>query len=190
MGYRDAMSHEQLWAPWRMAYLAQLDPSEKPSDTPAACFLCDAAALTDDDAGRGVLARTPHSVLLLNRYPYTNGHLLVAPKRHIPDLASLTAEERADAMELVARAQSLLQEVMHPQGMNIGINLGRCAGAGLPGHVHVHLVPRWNGDTNFLPLFGNVRVIPQALEQTYQWLAEAVKTGPLGGSRSTIVTQQ
>ncbi len=175
------MEHKQLWAPWRMSYIEQLveDASPAPSEsgTPA-CFLCEAIAAPcggDDAAQRLVLHADEHGLLLLNRYPYTNGHLLVAPRQHVPDLGDLTPAARAGLMELTVLGQRVLRAAMNPQGLNIGVNLGRCAGAGLPGHVHLHIVPRWNGDTNFMQIVGQVRVIPQALEASYQLLRKAME---------------
>jgi ATP adenylyltransferase len=173
------MSHQQLWAPWRMAYIEQLveDGGAPPPPVPAGCFLCEAAvsSSSDDAAQRLVLHADEHGVLLLNRYPYTNGHLLIAPREHVPDLVDLTPAARAGLMELTVIAQRTLRAAMNPQGMNIGVNLGRCAGAGLPGHVHIHVVPRWNGDTNFMQIVGQVRVIPQALQASYEALRRAME---------------
>jgi len=178
------MESQNLWAPWRMAYIQQLGAA--PAATPQAqpvCFLCDAVAALDaaDPASapavardRLVLLHDPRGILMLNRYPYTNGHLLVAARAHVGDLAALTPQQRVGLIELTTVAQQLLQDAVHPQGINIGINIGRCAGAGLPGHLHVHLVPRWNGDTNFMQTIGHVRVIPQALEESYAHLSQAL----------------
>lgn len=156
-----------LWAPWRMDYIKNV------SDGPAECFLCAIATKPERDAEHLVLRRGPRGMLFLNRYPYVHGHLLVAPYRHEADLTNLEADERAELMELVVHGQRVLSLAMNPQGFNIGINLGRCAGAGVPGHVHMHVVPRWNGDVNFMSLVGQVRVIPQAVEQSYRELLEA-----------------
>jgi ATP adenylyltransferase len=146
------------------------------SDGPRECFLCHAAQHPEQDAANLVLARASLCLLILNRYPYVNGHLLIAPYRHVAELNEMTAEERAQVMDLAAHGQTLLQRTMNPQGFNFGINLGRCAGAGLPGHVHAHVVPRWNGDVNFMTVVGNVRIVPQALEESYRLLAEAHAT--------------
>ena len=166
---------QTLYAPWRLDYIKTV------SDGPAACFLCDAAKNPDHDAANLVLARTPLCLLMLNKYPYVNGHLLVAPYRHVPTLEECTPEDRAEMMELLVHGQKLLtlgQQAlalaMNPQGFNIGFNIGKCAGAGVPGHIHAHIVPRWNGDINFITILGNVRVIPQAIEQAYAQLKEAV----------------
>ncbi|MEI8195031.1 MAG: HIT domain-containing protein [Phycisphaerae bacterium] len=158
---------DALWAPWRMDYIKTV------SDGPKECFLCTAALTPARDEATMVLARAPRCLLMLNRYPYANGHLLVAPYRHVAELHALTTEERSEMMDLLVHGQALLERVMNPQGFNMGINLGRCAGAGLPGHIHAHIVPRWNGDTNYMSVVGNVRVIPQALEESYRLLAAA-----------------
>jgi len=168
------MPHENLWAPWRMAYISQLDVDPSKASTPPACFLCEAAASEaggDEQRRRLILLNDHRGQVLLNRYPYTNGHLLVAPGEHLADLCDLTAASRGDLIELVNLAELVLRAVFNPQGINIGINLGRCAGAGLPGHLHVHVVPRWSGDTNFMQTVGQVRVIPDALEASYEQLA-------------------
>lgn len=163
-----------LWAPWRISYIQGLAGST--AGEPVAdkqCFLCDAAKpdLTQDEmAQRLVLLRDDRGILLLNRYPYTNGHLLAAPHDHVADLGDMTAAQRAGLMELANVGAQLLKLAVNPQGMNIGMNLGRCAGAGVPGHAHLHVVPRWNGDVNFMDVVGQVRVIPQALEENYQTL--------------------
>lgn len=125
---------------------------------------------TEEAKRRLVLLRDDRGVMLLNRFPYSNGHLMVAPADHLADLPELTAAQRAGLMELTALAEKLLQTAINPQGFNVGINLGRCAGAGVPGHLHVHIVPRWHGDTNFMQTVGQIRVIPQALEESYEHL--------------------
>ena len=161
------MASEQLFAPWRIDYIRSLAQPE--SDK---CFLCEAGAATgeQDRRARLVLWTSELSVVLINRYPYTNGHLLIAPKAHIADLEALSPEQQTDLMVQTTRSIELLKRAMSPQGFNVGINLGRCAGAGVPGHVHQHVVPRWNGDTNFMSVVGCVRVVPQACEQLYEEL--------------------
>jgi len=158
---------KQLWAPWRMPYIDGLKE-------PGECFLC-AAAAPGDDAERLVVFRGQHCLAILNRYPYTNGHTLVAPIAHKADPAELTAEEMRELMQLSARVVTALQQIMSPHGFNLGINLGRAAGAGLPGHLHQHVVPRWEGDTNFMPVVGEVRVIPESLDAVYARLATALR---------------
>jgi ATP adenylyltransferase len=170
------MSKTNLWAPWRIDYLQSV-AGEQPPGRAGDCFLCDAGRceLTDAErAERLVLHRDAHGTLLLNRYPYSNGHLLVAPHAHVGELSDLDAPTRAGLMELCELGSRLLRQVVHPQGVNLGANLGRAAGAGVPGHLHLHIVPRWTGDTNFMDVVGEVRVIPQALEESYRQLNQAV----------------
>jgi len=136
------------------------------------CFLCQAAAASTDEERRQRLTlwTTDHMAVVINRYPYTNGHLMIAPKAHKAELEDLTVDEQLDLAQQTAEAVKLLKSAMSPQGFNIGINIGRCAGAGLPGHLHQHVVPRWNGDTNFMGVVGEVRVVPQAMSQLYDEL--------------------
>ncbi len=154
-----------------MEYIRSL---EKPDGD--ACFLCQAAAATDAQRKeRLVLWSTEHSIVVINRYPYTNGHLLIAPKSHKAEMEQLSAEEVLDLQVQTIQALKLLKRALSPQGFNIGINLGRCAGAGLPGHVHQHLVPRWGGDTNFMSVVGDVRIVPQAISRLYDELQAALQ---------------
>jgi ATP adenylyltransferase len=150
-----------------MDYIRSLDKSDG-----GECFLCAAAAATSDAEKRErlVLWTTHFSVVLINRYPYTNGHLLIAPRAHIAELDSVPDEALVDVQRQSVRAMQLLRRAISPQGFNIGINLGRCAGAGVPGHVHQHIVPRWGGDTNFMSVVGEIRVVPQAMSQLYEEL--------------------
>jgi ATP adenylyltransferase len=159
---------DTLWAPWRLEYIKSVTAHS------AECFLCDLAQHPEKDAAHFVVRRSTFGMLLMNRYPYVNGHLLAAPYRHTPDLPELSPEERADIFELAVLGQQLLTQAMNPQGFNIGINIGRCAGAGVPGHVHTHIVPRWNGDVNFMSVVGQVRVIPQAVEEAYRQIMEQI----------------
>ncbi len=161
------MSHEQLWAPWRLAYVANTEPQPTPKSD---CFLCSYRD-SQQDRENLVLYRSSHAFVVLNRFPYNNGHLLVAPLAHKADLRDLTAEETADCQRLLALMVSAEEAVMKPDGFNIGLNMGRVAGAGLPGHMHWHIVPRWNGDTNFMPVISDTKVIPQSLDALYQLLA-------------------
>lgn len=169
------MQGSSLHAPWRIEYIRSL---EKPH--PGECFLCKAAEPLDERTRRErlVLWQTEHSVVLLNRFPYTNGHLLVAPLAHKAELDELTAEEAADLMRQTTEVVKLLRRAVSAQGFNIGINLGRCAGAGVPGHLHQHIVPRWAGDTNFMSVVGEVRVIPQAMSQLYDELLAVMADRP------------
>lgn len=165
------MDQANLWAPWRMDYLREL-PDE--GQGPSACFLCQAWQASQADAQMLVLHRDELAMILMNRFPYTTGHLLVVPGEHVADLTDMTAPARSAVMEMSVVARRLIQHVLDPQGVNMGLNIGRAAGAGLPGHIHMHLVPRWGGDTNFINVIGQVRIIPQALEQTYQELREGL----------------
>jgi ATP adenylyltransferase len=163
---------ESLHAPWRIEYIRSL---EKPA-APDACFICDAAKASTDAERRArfVLWSTEFSVVIINIFPYTNGHLLVAPKAHKPDLELLTLDESNDLQSQTTAAVKLLKRALSPQGFNIGINLGRCAGAGVPGHIHQHVVPRWAGDTNFMSVVGEVRVVPQAMSQLHDELVHVL----------------
>jgi len=166
------MNGVNLWAPWRKQYIRSIpDEQNKPTGQ---SFLRDYWLNPAQDREQLVLHRSTHCFLVMNRYPYTSGHLMAAPGEHLADLTDLTAEQRADLMELTTLGERLVQVVLNPQGVNIGINLGRCAGAGLPGHLHVHIVPRWSGDTNFMSVVGQVRVIPEALETLYEELRQAL----------------
>lgn len=171
------MTKQNLWAPWRIGYLQELG-GDKPPGRAGDCFLCAAGEidLSDDDAAdRLVLRRTPHATLLLNRYPYSNGHLLVSPHDHVAELSDMTPPGRAGLIELCDLGARLLKAAVNPQGVNIGANLGRAAGAGVPGHLHFHVVPRWAGDCNFMDVVAGTRVIPQALGESYRVLKDAIE---------------
>ena len=152
---------EQLWSPWRLAYVTA-------SDDPQECIFC-AAHQTGADSPL-VLFRSRACFVILNLYPYNNGHLMIVPYRHVGSLASATGDELCELMELTRRAETALIEAYRPHGLNVGINLGRAAGAGIVDHIHVHVVPRWNGDTNFMSVVGNVRVVPEELGDTAERL--------------------
>ncbi|PYI79242.1 MAG: HIT family hydrolase [Verrucomicrobia bacterium] len=154
---------ETLWAPWRFEYFEK-------SGTPD--FLAEAARASDD-AAHLVLLRRKNSFLIMNRYPYTVGHLMAVPYRKVHELRDLGENEIAELFSLVVCGQELLRQVMKAQGFNIGINVGECAGAGVPDHLHVHIVPRWSGDTNFMPMLAGTRVLSQGLHDLYQKLKAA-----------------
>jgi ATP adenylyltransferase len=156
---------DQLWAPWRLAYVAQAKSSGGDDE----CFVCKGLAQTDDRASL-IAQRGRRAVVLLNRFPYNNGHLLVAPQAHKAHLRDLDDAEIIEIQQTLTRLTDVLSDIVHPDGFNIGLNLGRVAGAGLPGHIHWHIVPRWNGDTNFMPVLADVRVIAQSLESLYDLL--------------------
>ncbi len=152
------MAHETIWAPWRLSYIVTTK-----DDQPEGCFLCRYAADPKSDAENLVIARGPRTLTVLNRYPYNNGHLLVAPLAHKANLEDLDEEELLEGMRALQDMTRLIRQRMSAEGFNIGVNLGRIAGAGVPGHLHWHLVPRWSGDTNFMPVLVDVNVIPQSL---------------------------
>ena len=154
----------QLWAPWRLEYIQGADQQE-------GCVFCRAADV--DDEAALVVHRGEHAFVLLNRYPYASGHVMVAPYRHEGAFGALRSEEALEIHHLSATAIGVLEQVMAPQGFNVGWNLGRVAGAGIVDHVHEHVVPRWGGDTNFMPVLGDVKVMPEALDATRRKLAEA-----------------
>lgn len=153
---------KQLWAPWRMAYIEQ-------ETKELGCIFCMKPRAADQREAL-VVAQSHHSVVMLNKYPYNNGHLLVAPKRHENQLSGLPAEEYDDMNEALRRAAEVVRGVFKPTGMNLGMNLGKCAGAGVEDHMHWHIVPRWEGDTNFMPVLGETRVMPQHLLENYDRL--------------------
>jgi ATP adenylyltransferase len=157
----------QLWAPWRLEYIRQADDLD-------ACIFCRAAADEGgNDADALVVARGERAFVLLNRFPYASGHLMVSPVRHEAEFGGLSAEEALEVHRLASVALGVLAETMRPQGFNLGWNLGRIAGAGIVDHVHLHVVPRWAGDTNFMPVLADVKVMPEALEETRRKLADA-----------------
>jgi len=160
------MSHETLWAPWRLSYIKSPDRPQGED-----CFLCRFRSTPDNDAANLVLQRGERSFVVLNRYPYNNGHLLVAPYAHKASLLDLDDAELQECSRFLRLLVGRLTRAMNPDGFNVGLNLGRVAGAGLPGHLHWHIVPRWNGDTNFMPVLADVNIIPQSLAALYELLA-------------------
>ena len=161
---------DHLWAPWRLSYVA----TAKAPTTEDPCFICRGLA-GDDDRTNLIALRTPGSVVVLNRFPYNNGHLLVAPRAHKGRLDELEADELLEVMETLRRMLGTLEGLMRPDGFNVGLNLGRAAGAGLPGHLHWHIVPRWDGDTNFMPVLAHTKVIVQSLDALYDHLVARLK---------------
>lgn len=152
---------DKLWAPWRMEYIQQ--------EKPAGCIFCDKPRETRDRDNL-ILHRGRLAFVIMNFYPYNNGHLMVVPYRHIADLALLTRDEQQEMMALLGRCTTILNTEMHPHGFNIGMNLGRVAGAGIDDHLHFHIVPRWNGDTNFMPVTGHTKVLSQGLFESWESL--------------------
>lgn len=167
---------DHLWAPWRLAYVA---PQPQPSAPPAGdgCFICRGLG-EDNDRQNLIVLRTARSVVVLNRYPYNNGHLLVAPLAHKGRLDELTPEELLETGETLRRMAAALEALIRPDGFNVGLNLGRVAGAGLPGHLHWHVVPRWHGDTNFMPVCADTKVIVQSLDSLWEMLTTYLNQSP------------
>ena len=161
---------DALWAPWRLSYVTS---ARRPSPGDP-CFICQGLAESDDRRNLFVL-RTQRTVVVLNRFPYNNGHLLVAPVAHKGQLHELDTDEMLEMMESIRRMIRILDGLMHPAGYNIGLNLGEAAGAGLPGHLHWHVVPRWHGDTNFMPVLADSKVIVQSLDTLYDLLTGRLK---------------
>ncbi|NOX56235.1 MAG: HIT domain-containing protein [Planctomycetes bacterium] len=162
----------QLWAPWRLQYIVTTD--EKPQ---TGCFLCRYRE-AGPDRDQHVIAQDDQTLVVLNRFPYNNGHLLIAPCAHKAELDELDDSELLGCMRQLQRMTRLLRKTISPDGFNIGLNLGRVAGAGLPGHLHWHLVPRWQGDTNFMPVIADTKVIPQSLEALSELLRSALAAEP------------
>lgn len=155
----------RIWAPWRVEYFG-LDKSHD--------FLGEAAR-TSDDAAHLVVARRKDCFLIMNRFPYAVGHLMAVPYRKVPDLADLTEGEQLELWALAAQSQRLLRQTIGAQGFNVGLNLGKCAGAGVADHLHLHIVPRWDGDNNFMPVLAGTRVMPEALQNLYEKLMQAAR---------------
>jgi ATP adenylyltransferase len=176
------MENKNLWAPWRIQYIQGLDkeppaagkkktdPGEK-----IGCFICHNIEHPQDDDENLVLWRTDKSIVILNRFPYNNGHVLIAPVRHVPTLENTTDQEMLEMIKLIRESQKALSLAIKPHGFNVGMNFGRCAGAGLPGHLHIHIVPRWDGDTNFMSVCANTDVISQSLTELLALLKKISK---------------
>ena len=156
---------KHLWAPWRLDYI--LDEKEE------GCIFCHAVN-KDEDRARLVAIRGDACFCILNKFPYNNGHLMIAPNRHVSRLSELEELELVEMVKLAQRLEEVLTRMMRPDGFNVGFNLGKAAGAGIEGHLHLHIVPRWEGDTNFMPVLGDTRVVPQALDKFYDILMNAL----------------
>ena len=158
------MSESTLWAPWRIDYILRKSPEKE-----AGCLFCRLHAETDDRKNL-ILARSEHSYVVLNRFPYSSCHLLVLPAAHFADFNQLEGEVYFDLMLLLKKATAVLQEALKPGGINVGLNMGAAAGAGIAEHLHFHIVPRWDGDHNFMPVVANTMVMPQHLDSAYEML--------------------
>jgi ATP adenylyltransferase len=150
---------KELWAPWRMQYILE--------EKNTGCFLCKALEENEDKKNL-ILYRGDNVFVIMNRYPYNNGHLMLVPNRHIGELDELNSEEMLELMNVLTKMKKVLDKTLKPEGYNIGINLGKVAGAGVEDHLHIHIVPRWNGDTNFMPVIADTKVMPEYLEKTYE----------------------
>ena len=160
---------KRIWSPWRLRYVENAHKI-------AGCIFCHkAAAPADLDRENYVLLRGERGILILNLFPYNNGHFMVAPYAHVPGLEDLDAETLGALMEMVNRGMAALRQIMRPDGFNVGINLGAAAGAGIADHVHIHCVPRWVGDTNFMPVFSETKVIPELLDGTYDKMKAVIQ---------------
>ena len=159
---------DKLWAPWRVKYVTQILKDQK------RCVFCDIVKQKKDKKNY-IFIRSRHCYSVLNIYPYNNGHSLIVPYRHVNDISKLTRVEREDLFDLLEETKALLEKTLTPGGFNIGINLGRVAGAGFPGHVHIHIVPRWHGDVNFMPVTASTKVVSQSLKMLYEKLNHAHK---------------
>lgn len=170
------MSYETLWAPWRLDYIK--DPDRKPEPRKDDCFLCRYRETPGADGDNHVILRGDATFVVLNRFPYNNGHLLVAPLAHKGSLEELTEGEMLGCVEQIRRMTGLLRSKLNAEGFNVGLNLGSVAGAGLPGHLHWHVVPRWSGDSNFMTVTADTNVIPQSLRALHEILRDALAEAP------------
>jgi len=179
------MEHKNLWAPWRIQYVHGLDDKPPAAGKKKGCFICQNLKRPQDDDKNFVLWRTDKSIVILNRYPYNNGHLLIAPIRHIPGLDDIKDEEMLEMIKLIRESQKALSLAIKPHGFNVGMNFGRCAGAGLPSHLHIHVVPRWDGDTNFMAVCSGTDVISQSLNELLVLLKKISKQQNLPNLRES-----
>ncbi|MDG5815693.1 HIT domain-containing protein [Chitinispirillales bacterium ANBcel5] len=160
---------QRLWAPWRMAYIKNVDKEDE------GCIFC-TKPLRNNDRDDLILFRGKKCFVLMNLYPYSNGHLMVTPYQHTSDILSLDRETTMELWDFVCLCKKVLTEACNPEGFNVGMNLGRVSGAGIDQHIHMHIVPRWNGDTNFMPVLGDTKVISEGIEQTYDTLKPLFKS--------------
>jgi ATP adenylyltransferase len=159
---------ERLWSPWRSQYIESFN--EQKGEPEGYCLFCDALGTPEKDEEKYVLFRGNCCYVIMNLYPYNSGHLMVVPYRHLDSLAEMTDEEFLEIMQIIKRCSEVLTRTMNPQGFNIGTNIGRVSGAGIDHHIHFHIVPRWNGDTNFMPVLGDTKVISEEMAKTYRKL--------------------
>jgi ATP adenylyltransferase len=162
---------DRLWTPWRYRYVS----SAKPTGGDGGCIFCE-MAVSSDDRGNYIVLRAERNFAMLNLYPYTSGHLMIAPYEHLPTLAGAPQETLHEMMRLTARAEKALRQLYRPDGLNLGMNLGEAAGAGVAGHIHMHVLPRWTGDGSFMTTVAETRVLPETLEITYERLKTALST--------------
>ncbi len=163
---------DYLWAPWRVKYIFRLKKRDQ-----GQCVFCQMIKQKNDKA-TFIVERAQHTFSVLNIYPYNNGHIMIVPYRHVADLTKLTSPEKLELFELMEKTKKLLDKTMKPNGYNIGINLGKAAGAGFPGHLHIHIVPRWKGDVNFMPVVANTKIVSQSLLDLWQRLYDANQAKP------------
>jgi ATP adenylyltransferase len=156
---------DRLWSPWRYRYVSSASPPDR-------CIFCDIAAAHRDEEDL-IVSRGTHNYVLLNLYPYTSGHLMIAPYAHVATLAETNDETLSEMMQMARRTESCFRAAYRAQGINLGMNLGECAGAGVAGHIHLHMLPRWVGDANFMTTVGETRVLPEDLRESYRKLREA-----------------
>lgn len=162
---------DRLWAPWRMQYLVTVDKHEE------GCIFC-TKPQADEDEKNLILLRRKHCFVIMNLYPYNNGHLLIVPYRHTGGIHDLDADTRLELFDTVDYCVEKLRKALNPEGFNVGLNIGRVAGSGIDQHVHLHIVPRWNGDTNFMPVLANTKVISESLQECYKRLSKVLREGP------------
>lgn len=168
-----------LYTPWRYRWVTA-------QDKPGGCLFCRVASRRQDGPANGILLRGRTHFVILNRYPYNSGHIMVVPNHHIDSIEAMSGPERLEMMELAGRCESVLRRLYRPEGFNLGMNLGRCSGAGIEGHLHLHLVPRWTGDTNFMAAVNETRILPESLTAAYRKIRAALReSGPAGRGRKT-----
>jgi ATP adenylyltransferase len=168
---------DRMWSPWRSEHIDRMTQPQATSPEDVSVFT--RLAQEDDDEKNLILWRGHHVFVIMNRYPYNSGHLMIVPFREVPDYEDLTDAEREEIAHTTTRCLRWLRTALHPEGFNVGMNLGAAAGAGIPRHLHVHILPRWHGDTNFMPVLGDVKVIPEALATTYAKLRRVIDDDPL-----------